>query len=112
MKTAGVILAVALAVALQTTLARFMVRGAVAVDLVLVSVVYVALMWGPGPGLMAGTLAGLVQDAPGGTGLPALLGSLRSLRELCSARAHLYARVADLLGRQEALWSPEEKGGA
>lgn len=56
--------------------------------------------------------AGLVQDAPGGTGLPALLGSLHSLRELCSARALLYARVADLLGRQEALWSSEEKGGA
>lgn len=55
---------------------------------------------------------GLVQDAPGGTGLPALLGSLHSLRELCSARALLYASAADLLGRQEALWSSEEKGGA
>jgi hypothetical protein len=56
--------------------------------------------------------AGLVQDAPGGTGLPALLGFLHSLRELCSARALLYASAADLLGRQEALWSSEEKGGA
>jgi len=55
---------------------------------------------------------GLVQDAPGGTGLSALLGSLHSLRELCSARALLYASAADLLGRQEALWSSEEKGGA
>jgi hypothetical protein len=55
--------------------------------------------------------AGLVQDAPDGTGLPALLGSLHSLREFCSARALLYARVADLLGRQEALWSSEEEGG-
>lgn len=62
MKTAGVILAVALAVALQTTLARFLVRGT-AVDLVLVAVVYVALSLGPVPGLMAGTFAGLVQDA-------------------------------------------------
>jgi rod shape-determining protein MreD len=59
----GVIAAVALAVALQTTLARFLVRGAVAVDLVLVAVVYVALTSGPVPGLMAGTFAGLVQDA-------------------------------------------------
>jgi rod shape-determining protein MreD len=58
----GVILAVALAVALQTTLARFMVRGTVTLDLVLVAVVYVGLTWGPVPGLMAGTLAGLVQD--------------------------------------------------
>jgi hypothetical protein len=56
--------------------------------------------------------AGLVQDAPGGTGLPAILESLHSLTELCSARALLYARVADLLGQQEALWSSEEKGGA
>lgn len=62
MKTAGVILAVALAVALQTTLARFLVRGT-AVDLVLVAVVYVALSLGPVAGLMAGTFAGLVQDA-------------------------------------------------
>jgi hypothetical protein len=41
--------------------------------------------------------AGLVQDAPDGTGLPALLGSLHSLRGFCSARALLYARIADLL---------------
>ena len=43
MRAAGVILAVALALALQTTLARFVVRGTVAVDLVLVVVVYAAL---------------------------------------------------------------------
>ena len=36
MKTAGVILAIALALVLQTTLTRFIVRGTVAVDLVLV----------------------------------------------------------------------------
>lgn len=47
--------------------------------------------------------AGLVQDTPGGTGLPALAGSLHSPTELCSARALLYPRAADLLGRQEAL---------
>jgi rod shape-determining protein MreD len=62
-KTAGVILAIALALAFQTTLARFVIRGAVAVDLVLVVVVYVALTAGPVPGLLAGTAAGLVQDA-------------------------------------------------
>jgi len=62
-KAAGVILAVAAALALQTTLARFIVRGTVAVDLVLVVVVYVALTMGPAAGLLAGALAGLVQDA-------------------------------------------------
>ena len=56
-------LAVALAVALQTTLARFVIRGLVAVDLLLVAVVYVALTSGPVTGLLTGTFAGLVQDA-------------------------------------------------
>ena len=63
MRAAGVILAVALALASQTTLARFIARGPAAVDLVLVAVVYVALTSGPGTGLFAGTLAGLIQDA-------------------------------------------------
>jgi rod shape-determining protein MreD len=62
-RPAGVILAIVAALALQTTLARFFTRGAVAVDLVLVAVVYVALTSGPGPGLLSGTFAGLVQDA-------------------------------------------------
>ena len=63
MKALGVILAIALSLALQTTLARFLVRGNVAVDLVLVAVVFVALMAGPVTGLFAGALAGLIQDA-------------------------------------------------
>lgn len=63
MKAAGVILAVAAALALQTTLARFVVRGPVALDFVLVVVVYVALTEGPSAGLMSGAVAGLIQDA-------------------------------------------------
>ena len=63
MKAVGVILAVAVALALQTTAARFLVRGSVAVDLVLVVVVYVALTSGPATGLLSGAFAGLVQDA-------------------------------------------------
>jgi rod shape-determining protein MreD len=62
-RAAGVILAIVVALALQTTLARFFFRGAIAVDLVLVAVVYVALTSGPATGLLAGTFAGLVQDA-------------------------------------------------
>ncbi|HEY6213664.1 MAG TPA: rod shape-determining protein MreD [Vicinamibacterales bacterium] len=57
------ILAVAVALALQTTLARFAIRGTVAVDLGLVAVVYIALTSGPVTGLLAGTLTGLLQDA-------------------------------------------------
>jgi rod shape-determining protein MreD len=55
--------ATALALALQTTLARFVIRGTGAVDLVLVVVVYAALTSGPVTGMLTGTFAGLVQDA-------------------------------------------------
>ena len=63
MRAAGVFIAIALALALQTTLARFLVGGSAAVDLVLVAVVYVALTTGPVGGMFAGSVAGLVQDA-------------------------------------------------
>jgi len=62
-RVAGAILAVAVALALQSTLTRFLVRDSFAVDLVLVAVVYVALTEGPVTGLLAGTFAGLAQDA-------------------------------------------------
>jgi len=62
-RAAGAILAVAAALALQTTLARYFVRGTSVVDLVLVAVVYVALTSGPVTGLLSGTFAGLMQDA-------------------------------------------------
>ena len=63
MKALGLFVAIALALALQTTLARFVVGGSVAVDLVLVAVVAVALTTGPVGGMLAGTAAGLIQDA-------------------------------------------------
>jgi rod shape-determining protein MreD len=62
-KAAGVFLAIALALALQTTLARFVVGGTAALDLVLVVVVYVALTTGPVSGMLAGSVAGIIQDA-------------------------------------------------
>ena len=81
MKAAGLILAVAAALALQTTLAaRFIVRGTVAVDLVLVVVVYVALSSGAATGLLTGTFAGLVQDAlTGGGGVIGIGGLAKTL---------------------------------
>ena len=63
MKAAGIVLAVATALVLQTTLTRFFVRGTGAVDLVLVAVLYVALTSGPVAGMLSGTIAGLMQDA-------------------------------------------------
>ena len=56
-------IAIALALALQTTLTRFVVGGSAAVDLVLVAVVGVALTIGPVGGMLAGSAAGLIQDA-------------------------------------------------
>ena len=63
MKAAGVFLAIALALALQTALARFVIGGTAALDLVLVVVVYVALTTGPVSGMLAGSVAGIIQDA-------------------------------------------------
>jgi rod shape-determining protein MreD len=62
-KTAGVFIAIALALALQTSLAGFVVGGITAIDLVLVVVVYVALTTGPVPGMVSGSVAGIIQDA-------------------------------------------------
>jgi rod shape-determining protein MreD len=55
--------AIVLALALQTTLAGVVIRGTSAIDLVLIVVVYIALKAGPAAGLLAGTVAGLIQDA-------------------------------------------------
>ncbi|HEV3063491.1 MAG TPA: rod shape-determining protein MreD [Vicinamibacterales bacterium] len=63
MRGIGVVLGIVLALVIQTTMSKFLVRGTVAVDLVLVAVVYVALTSGPVTGLLSGAFAGLVQDA-------------------------------------------------
>lgn len=60
-----VLFVIALALVLQTTLARFLVRGSSGVDLVLVAVVYLGLTAGPTAGVIAGTIAGLAQDSLG-----------------------------------------------
>ncbi|MBP7571223.1 MAG: rod shape-determining protein MreD [Acidobacteria bacterium] len=60
-----VLVTVAAALVLQTTLARFLVRGAGGVDLVLVAVVYLGLTSGPTAGILSGTMAGLAQDSLG-----------------------------------------------
>jgi len=63
-KVVWVILATAAAVALQTTLDRWIPLGTV--DLVLIVVVYFALTSGRVTGMLTGTFAGLVQDALSG----------------------------------------------
>lgn len=66
MRTAGVLLALIGALALQTTISGLTMGGGRTVNLVVVAVVYVALMFGPAAGLLAGTVGGLFQDALGG----------------------------------------------
>lgn len=63
MKVAASLAAIAVALALQTTLATLVIRGFTPVDLVLIVVVYVGLLAGPSAGLLAGCAAGLIQDA-------------------------------------------------
>lgn len=63
MRAAAALAAIAAALALQTTLASLVIRGTAALDLVLIVVVYIALTSGPVTGLLAGSVAGLVQDA-------------------------------------------------
>lgn len=65
MKALRVLLTIAVALVLQTTLARFLVRGSGGVDLVLVAVAYLGLTSGPVAGILSGTIAGLAQDSLG-----------------------------------------------
>lgn len=66
MKTFVVILTIAGALALQTTLSGMLAGGAIAVNLVLVAVVYLALAHGPVTGTLVGMVGGLAQDALAG----------------------------------------------
>ena len=64
MRSAAALAAILIAIAVQTTLAGYIFRGSsTAIDLVLIVVVYVAIKSGPVTGLLAGTVAGLIQDA-------------------------------------------------
>lgn len=62
MRLAATLAALAAALALQTTLTTY-VRETATLDFVLIVVVYLSLTSGPTTGVVAGSLAGLVQDA-------------------------------------------------
>jgi hypothetical protein len=68
-RAAGIALFIAVALAAQTTLTRYLPPGAHLVDLVFVAVVFISLTGGPVAGLIAGALAGLAQDALAATGM-------------------------------------------
>jgi rod shape-determining protein MreD len=65
-KTAAVLVGLTMALVLQSTLSRLLIGGTIAVNLVLVAVVYLALAYGPVTGLLAGMAGGLAQDALAG----------------------------------------------
>jgi rod shape-determining protein MreD len=66
MKTLVVLLALLAALAVQTGLSGLTMSAARTVNLVVVAVVYVAMVFGPVTGMMAGTAGGLAQDALAG----------------------------------------------
>lgn len=66
MRSAAAFAAIFAALAAQTTLAGYVFRSSTPIDLVLIVVVYVAIKSGPATGLLAGTVAGLIQDALAG----------------------------------------------
>lgn len=78
MKTAAVVLAIVGALALQTTLSGMLTGGAIAVNLVLVAVVFLALSYGAVTGTLAGMVGGLAQDALAG-GLVGLGGMTKTV---------------------------------
>lgn len=63
MRTFAPTAAIVVALTLQSTIAGALVGGSASPDLVLIVVVYIALTRGRVAGLVAGTAAGLVQDA-------------------------------------------------
>lgn len=64
MRSAAALAAILISIAVQTTLAGYIFRGSsTTIDLVLIVVVYVGIKSGPVTGLLAGTVAGLIQDA-------------------------------------------------
>ena len=82
MKAARIGLVIAIALACQTTLARFFVGDDVGVDLVLIVVVFAALSGGPVVGLWTGTAGGLVQDVLSG-GIVGVSGLSKSVIGFC-----------------------------
>ena len=66
MKAFGVVGTLVGALALQMAFARFAIGGRWSLDLVLVAVAFIALKWGPGAGVIGGTLGGITQDALSG----------------------------------------------
>ena len=82
MKAARIGLVIAVALACQTTLVRFLVGDGAGVDLVLIVVVFTALSGGPVVGLWTGTAGGLAQDVLS-AGIVGISGLSKSIIGFC-----------------------------
>jgi cell shape-determining protein MreD len=104
-KAAGIALTIIMALALQTSLARFLTPGGGLVDLVFVAVVYIALSSGPTAGMIAGAVAGLSQDALAASGtLSVMIGagsvSTQSIIGIGSLAKTVVGFFAGIIGSQ------------
>jgi hypothetical protein len=102
---------IAIALALQTTLARYLAPGANLIDLVFVAVVYIALTGGPAAGLIAGAIAGLAQDAMAATGVSVIaigagVATARSIIGIGGLAKTVVGFVTGIIGTQFIVAAP------
>jgi hypothetical protein len=114
-RVAVIALLICMALALQTSLARFLSPSATLVDLVFVAVVYIALTDGPAAGLMAGALAGLAQDALASTGtldiaVGAEMATRRSIIGIGGLANTVIGFIAGIIGNQFIVARPLPRG--
>ena len=115
MRAALIVMVIAVALALQTSLARFLTPGAGLVDLVFVAVVYIALSAGPTAGLIAGAVAGLAQDTLSATGASQIavgagVVSTRSIIGIGGLAKTVVGFVAGIVGSQFIVARPLPRG--
>ena len=115
MRAAGIALVIIIALALQTSLARFLTPGGGLVDLVFVAVVYIALSSGPTAGMIAGAVAGLSQDALAASGtLSVVIGagavSTHSIIGIGSLAKTVVGFFAGIVGSQFIVARPLPQG--
>ena len=111
MKGAVSALFIAVALAAQTTLTRYLPPGAHLVDIVFVAVVYISLTSGPVAGLVAGALAGLAQDALAATGMSMIaigagVATARSIIGIGGLAKSFVGFVTGIMGSQFILARP------
>ncbi|HTL02954.1 MAG TPA: hypothetical protein VL243_12025 [Vicinamibacterales bacterium] len=108
-------LLIAVALAAQTTLTRYLPPGAHLVDIVFVAVVYISLTGGPVAGLVAGALAGLAQDALAATGMSTIaigagVVTARSVIGIGGLAKSFVGFVTGILGSQFIVARPIPRG--